>query len=117
MEEQEQKQIDLVRRLMLDDIMSMKKEIISDIRLSTEEVKKIVTASLPKEHDKQHEDIARFMEHSPDPKLHGDHHDFTESIRSKIEHMIVAIFKGLGGIVLLALAVGFYTWIKNQAGH
>lgn len=105
-----------VRRLMLEDIVAMKKEIISEIRLSAEEVEKIVTASLPKEHDKQHEDIRRFMEHSPDPKVHGDHHDFTESVRNKIEHMIVAIFKGLGGVILLALGIGFYTWAKHQAG-
>lgn len=98
------------------DLAKSKQEIINEVRLSKTEIEEVVTAILPKDHEKQHIDIQRFLDHAPDPKVHGDHHDFTESVRTKIEHTIVAIFKGLGGIILIALLIGLYTWMKHQAG-
>ncbi len=113
--EQEKKETLEALKQFKKDLIEGKQQILDNVRLDSDNVRSIVQDALPKNHAEQHIEIQRFLEHSPDPKMHGDHHDFTESVRSKLEHMIVAIFKTLGGIIFIALAIGFYTWVKHQA--
>lgn len=114
LEEQQKETLEALKQFRRD-LIEGKREILSSVKIDSDNVREIVTDMLPKDHAQQHIDFQRFLEHSPDPKEHGDHHDFTESVRSKIEHMIVAIFKALGGIIFIALAIGLYTWVKHQA--
>lgn len=104
------------KKQFLDEMLAAKKEILNEVRLSKSQVEDIVEEMLPRDHERDHAEIRRFLEHSPDPKIHGDHHDFTENIKANIQHMIVSVFKGLGGIILIALLIGLYSWVKNQAG-
>ena len=103
-----------VRRLMLEDLQDLKFEIIKEIRLTKTEIEAVVEDMLPEKHDEEHDEIRKFLDHSPDYKTHGAHHDFTESVRARLEHMIVAMFKALGGILLGALMIGLYAWVKTQ---
>lgn len=99
-----------------DDIRKGKADILNEVRISKAEIEEVITDLLPKDHEQSHDDIRKFMEHSPEPKIHGDHHDFTESVRIRLEHLIIAIFKGIGGIILISLVIGLYAWVKHQAG-
>lgn len=115
LEQEKRETLDALKKFR-EELLKGKTEILNEVKVSKSDVEEALTNILPKNHDQSHEDIRKFMEHSPDPKLHGDHHDFTESVRVRLEHLIVAIFKGLGGVILLALTIGLYTWVKHQAG-
>ena len=110
MEEEKRKILDQFK----EDLAKGKTEALHNVRLTRAEIEEAVLDILPKEHEKSHEDMRKFIEHSPEPKIHGDHHDFTESVRGRLEHLIVAVFKALGGIILMALAIGLYTWVTHQ---
>lgn len=97
-----------------EELLAGKANIMSEVRINKTQVEEAVHDLLPKNHEQSHEDIRKFLEHSPDAKIHGDHHDFTESVREKIEQMVLSIFKALGGIILIALLVGLYSWVKHQ---
>lgn len=114
--EQEKKETIEALRKFKDEILREKSEVSNEIKLTRDEIEKSIQNQLPIDHDEHHVKIQRFLEHSPDAKLHGEHHGFTESVRVRLEHMIVAIFKGIGGIILISLAIGLYTWVKHQAG-
>lgn len=104
------------KKKLLEELGEAKRDILNEVRLSKSQIEEVVTDYLPKDHDKEHIELRRFLEHSPDPKIHGDHHDFTENVRTNLQHMIVAVFKGLGGIILIAFLIGFYSWVSHQAG-
>lgn len=100
----------------LEELSKAKAEILAEVRMSNTQVEALVSDMLPKHHDEIHEEIRRFIERSPDAKTHGEHHDFTSSVKSKMEYMVISIFKGLGSILLIALLIGLYTWVTHQVG-
>jgi len=112
--EQEKRETLEALRQFKRDLVDGKAEILNSVKINKADIEAAVHDALPKNHEQSHEEIRKFIEHAPDPKLHGDHHDFTESVRVRLEHLIVAVFKGLGGIILIALLIGLYTWIKKQ---
>ena len=82
MEEEKRKILDQFK----EDLAKGKTEALHNVRLTRAEIEEAVLDILPKEHEKSHEDMRKFIEHSPEPKIHGDHHDFTESVRGRLEH-------------------------------
>ena len=103
------------KKRFIEELAQGKKEILNEVRLSKAQIEEVVEDFLPRDHDRDHVEMRRFMDHSPEPKMHGDHHDFTEAVKANIKHMIISIFKGLGGILLIALVIGLYSWVKHQA--
>lgn len=104
------------KRQLIEELANAKRDILNEVRLSKAQIEEAVFDILPREHEKDHDNFKRFLEHAPDPKVHGDHHDFTENVKANIQHMIVAVFKALGGVILLALFIGLYSWVRHQAG-
>lgn len=80
-----------------------------------ETVKEALTKQLPFDHLVQHDKLREFLTHSPEPKDHGDHHDFTEGVRSSLRTVVSGVLKGVGGIILIALVLGSWVWMQGVA--
>jgi len=56
----------------------------------------------------------RFIEDSPEPKEHFEHHIFIASAKERIDHFLNSFFNNLGRFILLFIMLGFILWISSK---
>jgi len=88
-------------------------EIITSQRAEFENLVSRVIRALPEDHNEQHNKIRTHLAMSPEPKEHGEHHEFTQSLQKHFNSVIEVIVKSIGYVIVAALLLGAGAWVMN----
>lgn len=88
---------------------------IEDNRKASDENFKKMVDKMPFDHLAQHDLLRTHLAMSPDPKIHGDHHDFTDTLQKHMATIVSTFIKGIGVVLTAIFLLGIGVWVMERS--